>query len=110
MQATAQSFRKWAVELKSKAPESRSRKYSFWVVPAPFCAMRFVSDPQYMETDKKGTKTGGIVDRKPKVHCGASTTVSRAVFRNSDLVQVATTRKFKIEKKLSVECGETFMF
>lgn len=81
MEVTAETFRKCAVQLEEKVADSKVQEHCVWVVPAPFCAMWYISDPQYLEGDKEGTESGGERARKANVGFKSSKTKSRGDFR-----------------------------
>lgn len=45
MEVSAKSSRKWALELTEVVTDNKEQKLSLWVVPAPFCATQYISDP-----------------------------------------------------------------
>lgn len=59
MEVTAESFRRWAVELNENVSDNEGQKHSVWVVPSPFCAMRYINDPRYLEGDEEVESGGG---------------------------------------------------
>lgn len=63
------------------ASDNRVLEYAVWVVPAPLSAMRFMNDPQYLEEDRKKTKSGVVGARKRAVQLNASRAAPRGDFR-----------------------------
>lgn len=59
IEATAQLFRKRAVEQKERASDSKGQEHSVWVVPAPSRAMRTSKIPQYLEESSEEMESGG---------------------------------------------------
>lgn len=91
------------MELGGKISASRSEEYSVGVVPVPFCAMRSISEPRYLEEDREETGSGEVEARKADMEFRASRTVSRGEIRKYDLLQVIASIKIKLEDQLYVD-------
>lgn len=57
MDITTESFCRSGLERSDIATSSKGQRYLVWVVPAPFCAMQYISDPLYLPGDEKSVET-----------------------------------------------------
>lgn len=67
MEATAESFQKWAMELGEQTSDSKDHEYSVWVDFASLCATRYVNDPRQLEREREETGSRELGARKPFV-------------------------------------------
>lgn len=75
LEATAQSFWKYAVEVENKLSESRGQKCFLWVVSAPSCAIKHNNDRRCEKRDRAEIESERIAAGNPNVQFTASTTV-----------------------------------
>lgn len=110
MEVTAESFRKWALDLNEKVSDSKGQTHSVWVVPAPFCAMRYINDPRYLQGDKAKLETRRVSPRRANVEFKAASTKSRTDYRKHGVLQVVALRNIRVGEELFVEYGGKYMF
>ena len=63
LQFEVKDFVKWALQLKTTAPNGES----VWIFPAPFCAMKMINDARYRE-DEVGRPTREEIEANPYHH------------------------------------------
>lgn len=57
MGVTAESLRRWALQLSDAATESTGQRHQVWVASAPFCGIRCIADPKYLPEDEDRLET-----------------------------------------------------
>lgn len=95
------------VELEGSISNSRDKRFLVWDVPDPFWAMRSTEDPQYLEGEKKGTKSRAIEAKNPNVQLPAPRTVSKGEMRNHRLLRLTDLRNIEVGEQLIVTAVRT---
>lgn len=98
LQVKAESFRRWSVRLDNKVCDKDERSHSVWVVPALYCAMRYIKNPRYLPGDKCKLDVRRIIPRTANVHFKAGSTKWRGNCRKYELLQVVALRNIKVGK------------
>lgn len=91
---SSKQFKKFAAELTHPFTASDGSKYTGWIAPAPWCAMRYINDPRTLPTSKH-SNTANSPTPTP-------TSTPTSTTNNSDQSLRTANVKFHIKKKMSL--------
>lgn len=97
-----------ALELSIVRTDSKGQRQHVWMVPAPFCAMQYISDPRYLPEDESRTVTWGVKPRKANVNFKAAAGKSREDDRKQQGLQAITLRNSRVGLELFGACGRKY--
>lgn len=67
MAVTVQTFTKWATQIPDKVTVGSRVERTAWIVPAPFCATRYVNDARYYVGDRTPLGERGLQPHQKNV-------------------------------------------
>lgn len=100
---TAESFWRWAEKLSEPATYKKVQTHTVWAVPAPFCAMRNISDPRYLPGAEGSRDRRRLSSRETNVAFKCATPKSRADYGEEEMFHVITLRVVEIGERLFVD-------
>lgn len=53
---TVQTLRMWPIDVPEKAPDKNRADNKVWIVPAPFCVLRYLIDTRFLHKDSMLSK------------------------------------------------------
>lgn len=99
-EVTAESFRKWSLELSDVAIERKGQGHKVQMVPNPFCAFRYTEDEQYLSGDGRRMETSTPKPRKANVNFRDVAVKSTKNYRKQETLRVVTLRTTRDSEKL----------
>lgn len=75
------------------------------MVLASFCAIRYISSPQYLLGDEKSKERRRSSSRKAAVAINCAASSSEASYRKQEILHLVTLRNFKSEVELLADYG-----
>lgn len=83
IKVTAESFQRWPMKLDKKVRDRQSENHTVGAIPAPFCEMRYISDPRYLREDKGKLETCTVSLGSANVQFKPASLYSRSFFAST---------------------------
>ena len=112
MAVTSADYTKWAVEISGYQFVARDgSKFTGWICPAPWCVVRYINDPRYLENDKATENERKNKPRTANVICRpASNCPLNRDFQKCTAIQILTTRRVRRGEELFLNYGKHYDF
>ena len=110
MGVTAHDFEKWSIKLDGTVQDKSGNNRSVWIVPAPWCAARFINDARYRNNDTEKNlpdKLKRKVNLKFIVQWDDDTPRSVAAY---NVVELKTTQNIRKGEEFYIDYGSNYDF
>jgi len=111
MAVTMEVFSSWAMQIKDDVKDKDGHVHQVWVVPAPFCTMRYINDARYLPGDRASDEEKSERPRKPNVLFEQNDVGSSATeLYKHTLLKVKATRNISANEELYANYGASYQF